>query len=45
MKVYREGVHKLSVNCMREAASRHVRCYVELSTAGVLPSSKVCCSL
>ena len=41
LKVYKDGVYKLSCNCAKEASNRGVQRYVEVSTAQMLSSDKV----
>ncbi|XP_072173977.1 dTDP-4-dehydro-6-deoxy-D-allose reductase-like [Diadema setosum] len=39
-EIYEEGIVKLSLNCAREAASRNVKKYIEISTGQVYSSDK-----
>jgi hypothetical protein len=39
--VYRERIYNLSVNCAKEAAKRHIKVFLEMSTSEVYDSSKV----
>lgn len=38
--VYTDGIHKLSVNCMNEAAGHRVRRYIEFSSGNMLSSDQ-----
>ncbi|KAG2189247.1 hypothetical protein INT44_004389 [Umbelopsis vinacea] len=39
-EVYRERIYNLSVNCAKEAAKRHVKVFLEMSTSEVYDSNK-----
>ena len=40
-QVYKEGVFSLSLHCAKEAARRHVKKYIEVSTGQVYTADKV----